>query len=263
MVTLFSIGTLDNWTSDLQRILAQGKGISKSISMMFIVSFLIIITFIVLNLFVGLVIVVFRAQKNKRDGFKILDKHGQECVSLALRIKLQSGTPKQSYYQQKLWSALNSSNTEYCILMCVVLNSSILMTKSYNESKLMHTLQDSSNIFFTSLFTIELLLKVIALSPITFAKNIWCAMHALVVIGSWVDIVLHFFNASLYLHLSVLSLFQVLRIVRIISRKSKFRQIVKTFFRSLQSVPSIVFLLAMLIFIYAVLGMQVGSSFYN
>eukprot|EP00794_Sanderia_malayensis_P011435 gene11437-12631_t len=256
MMTLFSIGTLDNWVLDLQQLITQAKDIDRSISIFFILSFLVVMTFIMLNIFVGFVVMTFQTEKQKQEGFEVLDKRGQECISLALKINPIANGIQRSHLQQRMWKYLSSPYFEFSILFLVILNCVLMMTKHWKQEREFAALQQVSDIIFTVLFTIELLLRLLALSPAAFIKNNWCLLDVIVVIGSWIDVITMICSVDIYINISIFRIFRVIRICHIINKNDKLKQIMATFMKSMKSVPSVAFLILMILFIYAVLGMQ-------
>lgn len=257
MVTLFSIGTLDNWIEDMNLITNEVKDVSIATSYFFMISFLLMMTFIMLNVFVGFVAVAFQMERDKKEGFCILDKHAQDCMRMALRLEMEPIIWHGTEMQRKLRRMLESHPFEYTILVCVFFNCVIMMTKHSNQPEIYDTIQEAANLFFTSLFTIESLLKLIAMTPKAFIRDPWSVFDLLLVIGSWFDVTLQLFHINIYINLTVFRLFRAVRVFRILCKKGNLRQILATFLSSIKSVPNVVFLVVLVLFIYTVMGMQV------
>ncbi|KAG9328944.1 hypothetical protein JZ751_009134, partial [Albula glossodonta] len=88
----------------------------------------------------------------------------------------------------------------------------------------------------------------------------WNVFDALVVIGSIVDIVLSEIDNtedSARISITFFRLFRVMRLVKLLSRGEGIRTLLWTFIKSFQALPYVALLIAMLFFIYAVIGMQV------
>ena len=260
MVTLFSIGTLDNWIEDMNIIINQVKDVSFATSYFFMISFLLMMTFIMLNVFVGFVAVAFQMERDKKEGFCILDKHAQDCVRMALQMKMEPNKWNGTELQKRIRVWLDSHLFEYTVLFCVILNCVIMMTKHYNQPAIYNTIQENANLFFTSLFTIESLLKIFAMSPKGFIRDPWSVFDFLLVAGSWIDVTLQLFQIDIHINLTVFRLFRAIRVFRVLCKKGNLRQILATFISSIKSVPNIVCLVILVLFIYAVMGMQVSSK---
>lgn len=257
MVTLFSIGTLDNWIEDLNRIRNEVEGVSAATTYIFMISFLLMMTFVMLNVFVGFIAVAFQMERDKKDGFCILDKHAKDCVRMALHMNMERSQWHGSKWQKKIRGWLETHYFEYTVLLCVILNCAVMMTKHHNQPVIYKTIQESANLLFTSLFTVECALKIYAMSPKGFIRDTWSVFDFLLVAGSWVDITLQLFEINIRINLTVFRLFRAIRVFRVLCKKGNLRQILETFLSSVKSVPNIVFLVIMVLFIYAVMGMQV------
>ncbi|XP_059912927.1 voltage-dependent L-type calcium channel subunit alpha-1D isoform X2 [Gadus macrocephalus] len=98
----------------------------------------------------------------------------------------------------------------------------------------------------------------IVLSQHYFA-DAWNTFDALIVVGSVVDIAITEINNqdSARISITFFRLFRVMRLVKLLSRGEGIRTLLWTFIKSFQALPYVALLIAMLFFIYAVIGMQV------
>ncbi|NXT76595.1 CAC1D protein, partial [Zapornia atra] len=88
----------------------------------------------------------------------------------------------------------------------------------------------------------------------------WNTFDALIVVGSVVDIAITEVNNSedsARISITFFRLFRVMRLVKLLSRGEGIRTLLWTFIKSFQALPYVALLIAMLFFIYAVIGMQV------
>jgi voltage-dependent calcium channel N type alpha-1B len=86
-----------------------------------------------------------------------------DFVINAKPLELFMPTDKKSL-QYKIWKLTNSYVFEFFILGLISLNTVILMLKWYDQSPVITKTLKYSNIVFTTLFSIECVLKMIALS---------------------------------------------------------------------------------------------------
>ena len=258
MITLFGIGTLDAWPVDLKAMM-KVTGINANVSVLFVVSFIIIMSFLMVNVFVGFVVVAFHNEKDRNDGFKVLKKPSQDSLLEALTITLPNSMQPERKWKRAIWKLVASSWFEYGVLLCVALNTIIIITRHHNQSVAFTKLQDIGNLVFTTLFTIESILKLAGFGPRGFVKDYWCVFDGLVIIGSWIDIILSQFKIP-FINLSLLRLFRVARVLKLVSKQGNLKQLLITFIKSLKSIPSIALLLGMVFFVYGVLGMQVSCA---
>ncbi|KTF83203.1 hypothetical protein cypCar_00034763, partial [Cyprinus carpio] len=114
----------------------------------------------------------------------------RQCVEYALKARpLRRYIPKNPY-QYKFWYVVNSTGFEYIMFVLILLNTICLAIQHYGQSELFNYVMDILNMVFTAVFTVEMVLKLIAFKPRGYFGDAWNVFDALVVIGSIVDIVL-------------------------------------------------------------------------
>ena len=260
MLTLFVISTMDNWFAFLREMI-NTKGVSSTIAIIYMVTYMMIMGFIMMNVFIGFIIVVFHMEKEKEEKFKVLDKLAQECILRVLTTRPPKKYTQPPYkFQKTVWEIVTATWFQTLSMVLIVLNTIILVTRSYGQGETITIMQKYSNVFFTIVFTIEILLKLIAFPPRVFLNDSWLMFDAIVVFCSWVDIALEVLDVS-FLNLTLFRLFRVLRLVKIIGKGGNLRQLFHTFFKSLKCVPYIALLLGFLLYVYAIVGMQVNYDF--
>uniref|UniRef100_A0A7N8XB34 Voltage-dependent L-type calcium channel subunit alpha n=1 Tax=Mastacembelus armatus TaxID=205130 RepID=A0A7N8XB34_9TELE len=270
MMALFTVSTFEGWPALLYKAIDSNRenlgpiyNYRVEISIFFII-YIIIIAFFMMNIFVGFVIVTFQEQGEKEYKNCELDKNQRQCVEYALKARpLRRYIPKNPY-QYKFWYVVNSTGFEYIMFVLIMLNTLCLAVQHYGQSALFNYVMDILNMVFTAVFTVEMVLKLIAFKPRGYFGDAWNVFDALVVIGSIVDIVLSeldVINVSITFFFARISitffrLFRVMRLVKLLSRGEGIRTLLWTFIKSFQALPYVALLIAMLFFIYAVIGMQ-------
>ncbi|KAA0714093.1 Voltage-dependent L-type calcium channel subunit alpha-1D [Triplophysa tibetana] len=228
------------------------------ISIFFIV-YIIIIAFFMMNIFVGFVIITFREQGEAEFKNCELDKNQRQCVEYALKAQpLKLYIPKNPV-QFKFWSIINSTGFEYIMFVLILLNTVTLAVQHYEQSKFFSYVMDILNMVFTGLFTVEMIIKLMALRLRHYFVDAWNSFDALIVVGSVVDIVVTEFSSSedsSRVSITFFRLFRVMRLVKLLSKGEGIRTLLWTFVKSLQALPYVALLIAMIFFIYAVIGMQ-------
>ncbi|XP_068996885.1 voltage-dependent L-type calcium channel subunit alpha-1D isoform X1 [Embiotoca jacksoni] len=306
MMALFTVSTFEGWPTLLYKAIDSNKenlgpiyNYRIEISIFFII-YIIIIAFFMMNIFVGFVIVTFQEQGEKEYKNCELDKNQRQCVEYALKARpLRRYIPKNPY-QYKFWYVVNSTGFEYVMFVLIILNTLCLAIQHHGQSHLFNYAMDILNMVFTGVFTVEMILKLIAFKPRGYVGDAWNVFDALVVIGSVVDIILsqnYFADAwntfdalivvgsvvdiaiteinsaaipvvkvivepgntedSARISITFFRLFRVMRLVKLLSRGEGIRTLLWTFIKSFQALPYVALLIAMLFFIYAVIGMQV------
>uniref|UniRef100_A0A674E5E9 Voltage-dependent L-type calcium channel subunit alpha n=1 Tax=Salmo trutta TaxID=8032 RepID=A0A674E5E9_SALTR len=272
MMALFTVSTFEGWPALLYKAIDSNRenmgpiyNYRVEISIFFII-YIIIIAFFMMNIFVGFVIVTFQEQGEKEYKNCELDKNQRQCVEYALKARpLRRYIPKNPY-QYKFWYVVNSTGFEYVMFVLIILNTLCLAIQHYGQSHLFNYAMDILNMVFTGVFTVEMIFKLIAFKPRHYFADAWNTFDALIVVGSVVDIAITEINVSSHLHntedsarisITFFRLFRVMRLVKLLSRGEGIRTLLWTFIKSFQALPYVALLIAMLFFIYAVIGMQV------
>ncbi|XP_049571202.1 voltage-dependent L-type calcium channel subunit alpha-1D isoform X6 [Orcinus orca] len=280
MMALFTVSTFEGWPALLYKAIdSNGENVGPiynyrvEISIFFII-YIIIVAFFMMNIFVGFVIVTFQEQGEKEYKNCELDKNQRQCVEYALKARpLRRYIPKNPY-QYKFWYVVNSSPFEYMMFVLIMLNTLCLAMQHYEQSKMFNDAMDILNMVFTGVFTVEMVLKVIAFKPKGYFSDAWNTFDSLIVIGSIVDVALSEADPtesenvpvptatpgnseeSNRISITFFRLFRVMRLVKLLSRGEGIRTLLWTFIKSFQALPYVALLIAMLFFIYAVIGMQ-------
>uniref|UniRef100_G1L6I6 Voltage-dependent L-type calcium channel subunit alpha n=1 Tax=Ailuropoda melanoleuca TaxID=9646 RepID=G1L6I6_AILME len=265
MMALFTVSTFEGWPALLYKAIdSNGENAGPvynyrvEISIFFII-YIIIVAFFMMNIFVGFVIVTFQEQGEKEYKNCELDKNQRQCVEYALKARpLRRYIPKNPY-QYKFWYVVNSSPFEYVMFVLIMLNTLCLAMQHYEQSKMFNDAMDILNMVFTGVFTVEMVLKVIAFKPKGYFSDAWNTFDSLIVIGSIIDVALSEADnseESNRISITFFRLFRVMRLVKLLSRGEGIRTLLWTFIKSFQALPYVALLIAMLFFIYAVIGMQ-------
>ncbi|XP_055645910.1 voltage-dependent L-type calcium channel subunit alpha-1F-like isoform X4 [Falco peregrinus] len=290
MMALFTVSTFEGWPALLYKAIdanAEDQGpiynYRVEISIFFIV-YIIVIAFFMMNIFVGFVIITFRAQGESEYRNCELDKNQRQCVEYALKAQpLRRYIPKNRT-QYRVWAMVNSTAFEYIMFVLILLNTIALAVQHYEQSKPFNYVMDLLNMVFTGLFTVEMVLKIIAFKPRVGARweggegvtqggggssppprtqhyfcDAWNTFDALIVVGSVVDIAVTEVNSSedsSRISITFFRLFRVMRLVKLLSKGEGIRTLLWTFVKSFQALPYVALLIAMIFFIYAVIGMQ-------
>ncbi|XP_021232888.1 voltage-dependent L-type calcium channel subunit alpha-1S isoform X2 [Numida meleagris] len=265
MMSLFTVSTFEGWPELLYRAIDtndENKGpiynYRVEIAMFFII-YIILIAFFMMNIFVGFVIVTFQEQGESEYKNCELDKNQRQCVQYALKARpLRRYIPKNPY-QYQIWYVVTSSYFEYLMFFLIMLNTICLGMQHYNQSAEMNHISDILNVAFTVLFTLEMILKLMAFKAKGYFGDPWNVFDFLIVIGSIIDVILSEIDDSddnSRVSITFFRLFRVMRLVKLLSRGEGVRTLLWTFIKSFQALPYVALLIVMLFFIYAVIGMQ-------
>ncbi|XP_074925599.1 voltage-dependent L-type calcium channel subunit alpha-1C isoform X4 [Chelonoidis abingdonii] len=266
MMALFTVSTFEGWPELLYKSIdSHMEDVGPiynhrvEISIFFII-YIIIIAFFMMNIFVGFVIVTFQEQGEQEYKNCELDKNQRQCVEYALKARpLRRYIPKNQY-QYKVWYVVNSTYFEYLMFILILLNTICLAMQHYGQSCPFKQAMNILNMLFTGLFTVEMILKLIAFKPKGYFSDPWNVFDFLIVIGSIIDVILSETNnaeENSRISITFFRLFRVMRLVKLLSRGEGIRTLLWTFIKSFQALPYVALLIVMLFFIYAVIGMQV------
>uniref|UniRef100_A0A672R2E7 Voltage-dependent L-type calcium channel subunit alpha n=1 Tax=Sinocyclocheilus grahami TaxID=75366 RepID=A0A672R2E7_SINGR len=296
MMALFAVSTFEGWPGLLYRAIdshAEDVGPIynyRVIISIFFIIYIIIIAFFMMNIFVGFVIVTFQEQGEQEYKNCELDKNQRQCVEYALKARpLRRYIPKNPY-QYKVWYVVNSTYFEYLMFTLILLNTICLAMQHHGQSQSFSKAMNILNMLFTGLFTVEMILKLIAFKPRGYFSDPWNVFDFLIVIGSIIDVILseinHYFvdawntfdalivvgsvvdiaitevnglqntEDNARISITFFRLFRVMRLVKLLSRGEGIRTLLWTFIKSFQALPYVALLIVMLFFIYAVIGMQ-------
>ncbi|CAL8242547.1 unnamed protein product [Merluccius merluccius] len=293
MMALFAVSTFEGWPGLLYRAIdSHTEDIGpiynyRVVISIFFIIYIIIIAFFMMNIFVGFVIVTFQEQGEQEYKNCELDKNQRQCVEYALKARpLRRYIPKNTY-QYKVWYVVNSTYFEYLMFTLILLNTICLAMQHHEQADGFDDAMNILNMLFTGLFTVEMILKLIAFKPRGYFSDPWNVFDFLIVIGSIIDVILseinHYFvdawntfdalivvgsivdiaitevnnsEENARISITFFRLFRVMRLVKLLSRGEGIRTLLWTFIKSFQALPYVALLIVMLFFIYAVIGMQ-------
>uniref|UniRef100_A0A3Q1F838 Voltage-dependent L-type calcium channel subunit alpha n=1 Tax=Acanthochromis polyacanthus TaxID=80966 RepID=A0A3Q1F838_9TELE len=281
MLALFTVSTFEGWPKLLYRAIDSdeedmGPVFNNRVDVsIFFIIYIILIAFFMMNIFVGFVIVTFQEQGEEEYKNCELDKNQRQCVQYALKARpLRCYIPKNPY-QYRVWYIVTSCYFEYLMFFLIMLNTLCLGMQHCKQSDHVTKLSDTLNLIFTVLFTVEMILKLMAFKARGYFGDPWNVFDFIIVIGSVVDVILSEVDTALAssgglycLHgcaasenasvsITFFRLFRVMRLVKLLNRSEGIRNLLWTFIKSFQALPHVALLIVMLFFIYAVIGMQI------
>ncbi|XP_021106092.1 voltage-dependent P/Q-type calcium channel subunit alpha-1A isoform X5 [Heterocephalus glaber] len=269
LLTLFTVSTGEGWPQVLKHSVDatfENQGPSPGYRMemsIFYVVYFVVFPFFFVNIFVALIIITFQEQGDKMMEEYSLEKNERACIDFAISAKpLTRHMPqnKQSF-QYRMWQFVVSPPFEYTIMAMIALNTIVLMMKFYGASAAYENALRVFNIVFTSLFSLECVLKVMAFGILNYFRDAWNIFDFVTVLGSITDIlVTEFGNPNNFINLSFLRLFRAARLIKLLRQGYTIRILLWTFVQSFKALPYVCLLIAMLFFIYAIIGMQVFGN---
>uniref|UniRef100_A0A8C0GVK4 Voltage-dependent P/Q-type calcium channel subunit alpha n=1 Tax=Chelonoidis abingdonii TaxID=106734 RepID=A0A8C0GVK4_CHEAB len=267
LLTLFTVSTGEGWPQVLKHSVDatyENQGPSPGYRMemsIFYVVYFVVFPFFFVNIFVALIIITFQEQGDKMMEEYSLEKNERACIDFAISAKpLTRHMPqnKQSF-QYRMWQFVVSPPFEYTIMAMIALNTIVLMMKFDKASTAYENVLKMFNHVFTSLFSLECLLKIMAFGVLNYFRDAWNIFDFVTVLGSITDILVTEF-ANNFINLSFLRLFRAARLIKLLRQGYTIRILLWTFVQSFKALPYVCLLIAMLFFIYAIIGMQVFGN---
>ncbi|KAF3696304.1 Voltage-dependent N-type calcium channel subunit alpha-1B Brain calcium channel III [Channa argus] len=266
-LTLFTVSTGEGWPTVLKHSVDatfedQGPSPGYRIEMsIFYVVYFVVFPFFFVNIFVALIIITFQEQGDKALSECSLEKNERACIDFAINAKpLTRYMPENTQsFQYRMWKFVVSAPFEYSIMIMIALNTVVLMMKFHGAPEFYEAMLKNLNIVFTTLFSLECILKIIAFGPLNYLKDAWNVFDFVTVLGSITDILVTEINDRL-LNLSFLRLFRAARLIKLLRQGYTIRILLWTFVQSFKALPYVCLLIAMLFFIYAIIGMQVFGN---
>ncbi|XP_058863954.1 voltage-dependent P/Q-type calcium channel subunit alpha-1A-like isoform X7 [Acipenser ruthenus] len=267
LLTLFTVSTGEGWPQVLKHSVDatyENQGPSPGYRMemsIFYVVYFVVFPFFFVNIFVALIIITFQEQGDKMMEDYSLEKNERACIDFAISARpLTRHMPqnKQSF-QYRMWQFVVSPPFEYTIMAMIALNTIVLMMKFYGATDAYEAVLKNLNIVFTALFSMECVLKIIAFGILNYFRDAWNIFDFVTVMGSVTDILVTELGNN-FINLSFLRLFRAARLIKLLRQGYTIRILLWTFVQSFKALPYVCLLIAMLFFIYAIIGMQLFGN---
>ncbi|XP_076386540.1 calcium voltage-gated channel subunit cacophony isoform X8 [Megachile rotundata] len=267
MLTLFAVQTGEGWPQILQNSMAatyEDKGPIQNFRIemsIFYIVYFIVFPFFFVNIFVALIIITFQEQGEAELQDGEIDKNQKSCIDFTIQARpLERYMPKErNSVKYKIWRIVVSTPFEYFIMGLIVLNTVLLMMKFHRQSDAYKNTLKYMNMCFTGMFTVECILKIAAFGVRNFFKDAWNTFDFITVIGSIVDALVIEFGEN-FINVGFLRLFRAARLIKLLRQGYTIRILLWTFVQSFKALPYVCLLIAMLFFIYAIIGMQVFGN---
>jgi len=263
MLTLFVVATFEGWPGILYVSIDSNeadvgpKQDYRPYVFFYYFVYLIIIAFFMINIFVGFVIVTFQSEGEASFQDCALDKNQRNCIEFALNAKPVRRYIPKNPLQYRLWAFATSPFCEYTVFIAILLNTMSLAMKFYKQPTAYTDFLDVLNQVFTYFFLVECILKLGAFRFKNYFRDPWNAFDFFIVAGSFVDLGLAKINPDSDASIGFLRLFRVARLVKLLNKDEGIRTLLWTFLKSFQALPWVALLIALIFFIYGVVGMQI------
>ncbi|XP_019203830.1 voltage-dependent R-type calcium channel subunit alpha-1E isoform X3 [Oreochromis niloticus] len=267
LLTLFTVSTGEGWPQVLQHstdVTEENMGPSRGNRMemsVFYVVYFVVFPFFFVNIFVALIIITFQEQGDKMIQECSLEKNERACIDFAISAKPMTRYMPQNRqtFQYRLWHFVASPSFEYTVLVMIALNTVVLMMKYHSAPAAYDTVLKHLNTAFTVLFSMECILKIMAFGLVNYFRDTWNIFDFITVLGSITEIIVDLQSVNT-INMSFLKLFRTARLIKLLRQGYTIRILLWTFVQSFKALPYVCLLIAMLFFIYAIIGMQVFGN---
>ena len=160
---------------------------------------------------------------------------------------------------------------ENFMTFCVLLNTVVMSMDRYGIDDETESLLNTMNLVFTYIFIYEMATKLLAIGPKKYVASRWNLLDGGVVLLSIVEIIIESQSKSsasgsglsAFRTVKVFRTFRVIRVARILRALHSMQVIIGVITRSFRSFMYVILLLALFVFIYALLGIQIFQGNYD
>ncbi|XP_053710646.1 sodium channel, voltage-gated, type I like, alpha b isoform X4 [Synchiropus splendidus] len=147
---------------------------------------------------------------------------------------------------------------DLAITICIVLNTLFMAMEHYPMTKEFDNILSVGNLVFTGIFTAEMCFKIIALDPYYYFQEGWNIFDGIIVSLSLMELGLAKVEG-----LSVLRSFRLLRVFKLAKSWPTLNMLIKIIGNSVGALGNLTLVLAIIVFIFAVVGMQLFGKSYK
>ncbi|XP_063928643.1 sodium channel protein para-like isoform X2 [Zophobas morio] len=147
---------------------------------------------------------------------------------------------------------------ELFITLCIVVNTLFMALDHHDMDKDLEKALKSGNYFFTATFMIEATMKLVAMSPKYYFQEGWNIFDFIIVALSLLELGLEGVQG-----LSVLRSFRLLRVFKLAKSWPTLNLLISIMGRTMGALGNLTFVLCIIIFIFAVMGMQLFGKNYT
>ncbi|XP_037379353.1 sodium channel protein type 9 subunit alpha [Talpa occidentalis] len=147
---------------------------------------------------------------------------------------------------------------DLAITICIVLNTLFMAMEHHPMTDEFKDVLTVGNLVFTGIFAAEMVLKLIAMDPYEYFQVGWNIFDSLIVTLSLVELFLSDVEG-----LSVLRSFRLLRVFKLAKSWPTLNMLIKIIGNSVGALGNLTLVLAIIVFIFAVVGMQLFGKSYK
>lgn len=271
LITLFEMATMEMWL-DVMYDAVDSTGVdqqpvrdSKVWICLVVVVFLVVCSFFVLNLFVGVTIDKFNDMKAQQEGRSLfLTEEQQNWLTiqklLAATKPVRKFRPPRVGFRRSVFNIVTTDTFDAFIMAMIMCNVLFMSMEHYEMTPVWVAATTNANYFFTALFSLEALMKLTAMGVVGYFRDAWNSFDFTVVTISLVGIFLEKVLSTNVSVVSLLRVFRVARIFRLIPKAKGLRTLFQTLVFSLPALFNVGSVLILFFFIFSIMGMNLFGS---
>uniref|UniRef100_A0A674H1B1 Sodium channel protein n=1 Tax=Taeniopygia guttata TaxID=59729 RepID=A0A674H1B1_TAEGU len=147
---------------------------------------------------------------------------------------------------------------DLAVTVCIVLNTLFMAMEHYPMTRHFDAVLSVGNLVFTGIFAAEMVLKIIAMHPFNYFQVGWNIFDSFIVTLSLAELFLSNVEG-----LSVLRSFRLLRVFKLAKSWPTLNMLIKIIGNSVGALGNLTLVLAIIVFIFAVVGMQLFGKSYK
>ena len=238
---------------------------NNRIWMIFFMFFMLVGSYLFINLFVGVIIDNFNKMRKKSEGnMTMLTAEQQQWVKtreIVSKIKPKKKSFPPGYaLGDKCFAIITKQKFEMSIMGAILLNTLIMAMEFFGQPDGYTTFLEVMNYIFALIFTVEAVLKLLALKKAYFAEN-WNRFDFAIVLGTNAGLLVYWIVGQNYSTVAtIVRIFRIGRLFRLINGAETINQLFNTLILTLPGLGNIGALLFLLFFIYSVMGVQLFAT---
>nr|prf voltage-gated Na channel [Rattus norvegicus] len=179
-------------------------------------------------------------------------------ISFAQKYLIWECCPKWRKFKMALFELVTDPFAELTITLCIVVNTVFMAMEHYPMTDAFDAMLQAGNIVFTVFFTMEMAFKIIAFDPYYYFQKKWNIFDCVIVTVSLLEL-----SASKKGSLSVLRTLRLLRVFKLAKSWPTLNTLIKIIGNSVGALGNLTFILAIIVFIFALVGKQLLSEDYG
>ena len=264
LTTVFEVASGEMWP-DIMVTTIDARGIGQqplprshphfTFAWYFMVQFM--IAFVMLNVFIGVIIEKYNENKAASEGSGLLtddQKIWVETMKMALNSKAKKKlTPPKTglSFRKPFYDLVIQPQFDYFIMLCILLNVMFMGSSHFDQPVVMHDILLGAMWTFNIIFTLEMLIKWVAIDKQYFYDP-WNIFDFFLVILTWVAQ-----TGALPPSLaSLFRIFRVARMVRLVRNVTGLLNLFKTLIFSFPALKNVAIIMTLFMFIFSCFAMN-------